>query len=209
MDSYSGRFPLDFISFCLDMSSEQQTEAQEPPITDPAEATQSLPNRQHRNNSQSTGEEGATLQLGIRPLSNLSSSSGNTEESLSAFADQTLRTLAHSDPTLDISLLTAPDENSQQKEPEPTASKVSESEVLITIQLRIQKIDVEQQSATRLFDSSIFDLSEERQRNYFETDASEVEDLYDRAGADGLTDRPTSSIVELILSQLQSSLRNQ
>ena len=170
MDSFSGRFPLDFISFCLDISSEQQTEAKEPPITDSAEATQSLPNRQHRDNSQSTGEEGATLQVGIRPLSNLSSSSG--------FADQTLRTLAHSDPTLDISFLTAPDENSQQKELEPTASKVSESEVSITIQPRIQKIDVEQQSATRLFDPSTFDLSEERQRNYFETDASEVEDIY-------------------------------
>ena len=97
------------------MSSEQRIEAQEPPITDLAEATQELPNRQHRNNSQPTGEGGAALQLGTRPLSNLSSSSGNTEESLSAFADQTLRTLAHSDPTLDISFLTAPNEDSQQK----------------------------------------------------------------------------------------------
>ena len=113
---------------------------QEPPITNPAEATQNLPNRQHRDNSQSTGEEEATLQLGIRPLSNLSSSSGNTEESLSALADQTLRTLAHSDPSLDISFLTAPGENSQQKELEPTASKVSESEVPITIQPGIQKL---------------------------------------------------------------------
>ena len=191
MDSYSGRFPLDFISFCLDMSSEQ-----EPPITDLAEATQDLSNPQHLNNSQPTEEEGVALQLGTRPLSNLSSSSGNTGESLSAFADQTLRTLANSDPTLDIRFLTVPNEDSHHKELEPSISKVSESNVPVTIQPRIQKIDVEQQSTTRLFDSSIFDLPEERQRkNYFETDASELEDLYDRAGADGLTDRPTSSIV--------------
>ena len=38
-------------------------------------------------------------------------------------------------------------------------------------------------------------MGEEPKRNYFETDASEVEDIYDSAGADGLTDRPTSSIV--------------
>ena len=63
-----------------------------------------------------------------------------------------------------------------RKKLEPSTSNVSESEVPITIQPRIQKIDVEQQSATRLFDSSIFDLPEERQRNYFDTDASEVED---------------------------------
>ena len=137
MGSYSGRFPLDFISFCLDMSSEQRFEAQEPPITDLAEATLDLPNRQHRDNSQPTGEQGAALQLGTRPLSILSSSCGNTEESLSAFAHQTLRTLAHSDPTLDISFLAAPNEDSQQKELEPSTSKVSESEVPITIQPRI------------------------------------------------------------------------
>ena len=36
-------------------------------------------------------------------------------------------------------------------------------------------------------------------RTYFETDASEVEDLYDSTRVDGLPDRPTSSIVDLNL----------
>ena len=39
---------------------------------------------------------------------------------------------------------------------------------------------------------SAFDWTEERKKNYFYTDASEVEDLYDSAGGDGLADRPTS-----------------
>ena len=36
-------------------------------------------------------------------------------------------------------------------------------------------------------------------RNYLETDANEVEDLYDSTGVDGLPDRPTSGIVDLNL----------
>ena len=36
-------------------------------------------------------------------------------------------------------------------------------------------------------------------KNYFETDASEVEDLYDSTGVDGLPVKPTSSIVNLDL----------
>ena len=38
------------------------------------------------------------------------------------------------------------------------------------------------------------DWSHEREKNYFETDASEVEDLYSSPCADGLPNRPTSSI---------------
>ena len=48
---------------------------------------------------------------------------------------------------------------------------------------------------SRLFDPSTFDLPEEQQKNYFKTDASEIEDVYDSAGADVLTDRPTSSVL--------------
>ena len=108
MDSYSGKFPLDFISFCLDMTSERQIEANEPQTTDPALLAQDLSSRQHSDNFQLFEEDGTA-----RPLSNLSSSSGNTEESLSAFADQTLRTLVHLGPSLDITILSAPNESFQ------------------------------------------------------------------------------------------------
>ena len=43
MDSYSGRFPLDSISFRLDMTSEQRTENSELPTADPNVPAQSLP----------------------------------------------------------------------------------------------------------------------------------------------------------------------
>ena len=95
MDLYSGRLPLDFFSFCLDKTSERQIEANEPQITDPALLAQDLSGRQHSDNLQLVEENRTVLHPKARPLSNLSSSSGNTEESLSTFADYTLRTLAH------------------------------------------------------------------------------------------------------------------
>ena len=163
--------------------------------TEPAPPAQDPSGYQHGDNSHLIEKDGTVPHPGTRPLSNLSSSSGNTEESLSAFAGQTLRALAHLDPSLDITFLTSTSEGFQQRELEPTTGKASESEVLTTVQPKIQKIDIEQQGTTRLFDPSTFDLPEEQQRNNFQTDASEVEDICDSAGADGLTDRPTSSIV--------------
>ena len=195
MDSYSGRFPLDFFSFCLHMTSERKIEANQPQSTDFPRFAQNLSGRQHDDDLQLVGVDGRALHRGTRPLSNLAFSSDNTEESISTFADETLCKLAHLDPSLDITILSANDEGLQQGEIESSTRNFSESEALTSIQPKIQHINTEQLGTSRLFDPSTFDLPEEQQKKYFETDASEIEDVNDSAGAEGLTDRPSSSIV--------------
>ena len=98
MDSYSGRFPLDFISFCLDEASEQQIESTSQSTVNPEIHVPILPERPAglSHEAETTMTDAPT---GPRPLSNLSSSSGNTEESFSTFAEQTMHTLAHMDPS--------------------------------------------------------------------------------------------------------------
>ena len=66
----------------------------------------------------------------LRPPSNMSSSSGNTEESLTAFADTTLRILAANDTSLDISFLPAPAQTSQPEQQGMALIKASVSETL-------------------------------------------------------------------------------
>ena len=73
------RFPLDFISLCLDMSSEQPIDET---LLQPADTTttaQALSDDQNVDNPQTISEGGLEQPPGLRPSSNLSSSSGNTE----------------------------------------------------------------------------------------------------------------------------------
>ena len=127
----------------------------------------------------------------------MSSSSGKTEESLTAFADSTLRTLAANDPSLDISFLPAPDQPSQPELHGISPMKASESETLRPNEVETHHTILGIQSASNLPDESSGETSQSRARHYFETDASEVEDLYDSTGVDGIPDRSTSSIVDL------------
>ena len=195
MDSYSGRFPLDFISFCLDSKSEHPVGTQETQTTSPAVTAQSLMDQSPSEQRQLAEGDSAGLHLDVRPPSNFSSSSGNTEESMTTFASQTLRTMASLDPSLDITFLATVHDGSPQKCSGPSMDKASESEAVIAKQPKTRRADAEGEGSSRLFDSNAFDLPEEPQRNYFETSASEIEDILDSAGEDGLTDRPTSSIV--------------
>ena len=176
------------------MTSEQQTENIELPTADPNVSAQSLPEQRADPSLEARPTETDVFPE-LRPLSNLSSNSGNTEESLSTFAEQTLRSLAQIDPSLDVTFLSALDKTPSQKEAESNPLKASESEALSSSQSRAGQTKVGQQKNTDLLDLTSFDIGEEQKKNYFETDASEVEDIYDSAGEDGLTDRPTSSIV--------------
>ena len=196
MDSYSGRFPLDFISFCLGMATEQQTENSELATADPSVPFQGLPER-HAGSPQENRPTDLDALPGIRPLSNLSSSSGNTEESLSTFAEQTLHHLAQMDPSLDVTFLSTAGKSFSQRKARSHPPKVSDSEGLSTPQSGTEQANVGQQKETDLFDLSTFDIGEEQKKSSFETDTSEVGSVYDSAGVDGLTDRPTSSIVGL------------
>ena len=175
--------------------SEHPVGTQETQTTSPAVTTQSLMDQQPSEQRQLAEGDSAGLHLDVRPPSNFSSSSGNTEESMTTFASQTLRTMASLDPSLDITFLATVHDDSPQKCSGPSTDKASESEAVIAKQPKTRRADAEGEGSSRLFDSNAFDLPEEPQRNYFETSASEIEDILDSAGEDGLTDRPTSSIV--------------
>ena len=82
--------------------SEQPVETQETQTTTPVVTTQSLMDQQPDEQHQVPEGDGAGLHPDARPPSNFSSSSGNTEESMTTFASQTLRTMARQDPSLDI-----------------------------------------------------------------------------------------------------------
>ena len=133
----------------------------------------------------------------LRPASSMSSSSGATEKSFSVYADNTLRSLAINDPSLDNTFLSTTTQVPQSRELEPEPAKGSESEALETSHQGKQQDDPKEQGIFSQIDALSINLTQDRVKNYFETDASEVEDLYDSTGVDGLLDRPTSSIVDL------------
>ena len=143
MDSYSGRFPLDFISFCLDTMSEHPVGTQETQTTSPAVTTQSLMDQPPSEQRQLAEGDSAGLHLDVRPPSNFSSSSGNTEESMTTFASQTLRTMASLDPSLDITFLATVHDGSPQKCSGPSMDKASESEAVIAKQPKTRRADAE------------------------------------------------------------------
>ena len=115
---------------CLDMSFDQSIDETHLQPADTTTAAKFLSDDHNVDNPETVSEEGVEQPPGLGPLSNLSSSSGNTEESLSAFADQILRKLSVLDPSLDITFLSAPDQTSQQVGVQLAPGKVSESEAL-------------------------------------------------------------------------------
>ena len=81
MDSYSGRIPLNFISFYLGITTETQGTSGVPSVDDrPGESDQTVPG------SVTTTSE-------PRPPSNFSGSSVATEESLSTYAERTMKAI--------------------------------------------------------------------------------------------------------------------
>ena len=108
----------------------------------------------------------------LRPASNMSSSSGATEESFSVFADNTLRFLATNDPSLDIAFLSATTQVSPSKELEPEPVKVSESEALETSRQGKHQDGPVEQGILSQIDALSVERTQDRVKSYFETDAS-------------------------------------
>ena len=81
MDSYSGRFPLDFISFCLGMTTEAQG------------ITSLAPDGEPHDETSPARLVGANPTRELRPSSNFSSLSEAAEESLSTYAERTMKSI--------------------------------------------------------------------------------------------------------------------
>ena len=182
MDFNSGSLPLELIRFYLDMASEEQITESTLPFTEGSETTRE------------TGDTSKNSVVTPCHDSNQSTSSGNTEESLTTYAEQTLRTLAAEDPSLDISFLPTPTENPY---PEKDTSTKQGAPVSNEPQKKSDELQADptwEQGTSSYFvnkQTTAFDKS----KDYFATDTSDVEELYDSMGAEGIQDRPTSSIV--------------
>ena len=182
MDFNSGSLPLELIRFYLDMASEEQITELTLSITEGSETTRG------------TNDAPKNSVVTPCPDSNQSTSSGNAEESLTIFAEQTLRTLAAGNPSLDISFLPTPTEN-------PYPGKDTSFKQGAPVSNEPQKVsDDLQVDLTRGQGTSSCFVNKQmtamdKSKDYFATDTSEVEELYDSMGAEGIQNRPTSSIV--------------
>ena len=180
MDFDLGRFRLDFVSFCLDMSTKEPTT--EVPL--PPDESQEI--------VQATQSTSGNLSGGLRPCLNQSSSSGNTEESLAAYADHTLGVLASMDPSLDIFFLPAPENAPKPGRDTIESPKFSES--LLHERERTEHLQVSEQLQETSGGVSSKSGPWDRSTDNLTTDTSEVEELYDIMGAEGIQKRPTSTI---------------
>ena len=105
----------------------------------------------------------------------MSSSSGATDESFSVYADNTLRSHAINESSLDITFLSITTQIPQSRELKLEPVKAPESEVLETGQQRNQQDDPKEQCIFSQIDALSTEWTQNRVKSYFETDASEVE----------------------------------
>ena len=109
MDSFSGSFPLEFISFCLDMSSEERNDFVPATATaSMAEEEVAIPEEAGTSQATSIPVDTESTQLvppGDNPDKTAPTSSPSTDESISAYIDRQLQTLGCQGLGLDISFL--------------------------------------------------------------------------------------------------------
>ena len=183
MDSYSGRFPLDFIYFHLEMPTE-------------ARDTEDIMSGNDPNQEVCIAVQTDTDHvLETRPLSNLSSSSGATEKSPAAYAERTLQNRGAGDANSDVSFLNFPGNVVPESSNETSAAKVS----------GFHRLDLEPASSSH----SITENEEPHKQpkamdkpqrhsfyaDFFATDTREVEDMIDNEGVVGVPNRAAFSIV--------------
>ena len=171
MDFNSGSLPLNSISFYLSMATGELS-AEIPQLENIAEGA-----------AQSAQTETNGLQVDVRPPSNQSNSSCDTEGSLTAYADQTLRTLAAHDPSLDITFLPVPIDNSRPEVDGIARQKTSMSDVLQKEGNGSQPDSPKEQGSTSSF--ILKEWTQDKGKTYFATETSEVEELYDSKHGSG------------------------
>ena len=139
MDSFSGRFPLDFISFYLDMSSEEINE-ENPGLTVGSQPEQSAPQTQgetrprQENESQTEtelkeqekpgGEEAGQSRVEPTP-------SPSTDGSISAYIERTLQTLGCQGTGLGLTFLPPVTTTATGDKQQPETEKASQSEPIV------------------------------------------------------------------------------
>ena len=190
MDSFSGNFPLEFISFYLDMSSEEHNEVipgtgtliekevpQQLEETAVSQATAALKALKDAEPKQPDPPKDSSAKTDPTP-------SPSTDESISAYIERQLQTLGCQGTGLDISFLPPATSAIVGNAPEPTAEKVSESEPIpqgATGSADKESPEVETERATDIVSDAGFSVTK---ADYFQTDTSDIEELLDSSGAE-------------------------
>ena len=198
MVSFSGSFPLEFISFYLDMSCEDRNEATpefaaETPVEESAaqkliepEAGQSGKTRVDAAPTASNkpeGTEGGTVRV-------KSTSSPSTDESISAYIERTLQTLGCQGTGFDITFLHPTDPVSNVETQELETKKASQSDPIPQVAADQGGKASDEEESDRQTDVNSEAGFSTTKVEYFQTDTSDVEELLDSSGAETTKDPP-------------------
>ena len=201
MDSFSGSFPLEFISFYLDKSSEEHNEIV-PATTTGTLIEEEVPQRHEETTvSQATATlKDAESKQPEPPKDNSAKTdttpSPSTDESISAYIERQLQTLGCQGTGLDISFLPPTTSAIVNNTPEPTAEKVSESEPIpqvATGSADKESPEVETERMTDIVSEAGFSVTK---ADYFQTDTSDIEELLDSSGAETAKESPFLIAIE-------------
>ena len=195
MDSFSGSSPLDFISFYLDMSSEEHNEIipatatgtlteeevpqqpEETVVDQTATAIKDAESKQPDPPKDSSSKTGPT-------------SSASTDESISAYIERQLQNLGCQDTGLAISFLPPTTSAVVSHAPESNTEKVSESEPIPQVTTGSRDKESPETEIERGNDAVSEAGFSVTKADYFQTDTSDAEELLDSSGAETIKEPP-------------------
>ena len=195
MDSFSGSSPLDFISFYLDMSSEEHneiipatatgtlTEEEVPQQPEETVVDQTATAIKDAESKQPDPPKDSSARIDPTP-------SPSTDESISAYIERQLQTLGCQDTGLDISFLPPTTSAIVDNVLKPTAEKASESEPIPQVTTGSQDKESPETEIERGNDAVSEAGFSVTKADYFQTDTSDAEELLDSSGAETFKEPP-------------------
>ena len=195
MDSFSGSFPLEFIPFYLDMSSEEHNEVV-PAIATATLVEEEIPQQLEETvvSQAITAPKDAESKQPDPPKDSSARTdptpSPSTDESISAYIERQLQTLGCQGTGLDISFLPPTTSAIVDNALEPTAEKASESEPIPQGGTGPADKESPAFATERAIDIASEAGFSVTKADYFQTDTSDVEDLLDSSAAETVKESP-------------------
>ena len=195
MDSFSGSYPPEFISFYLDMSSEEQSEAVLATTTEPRIEEEVSQSHEKATASQAISGHGDVesehIELpGDNPATTVPTPSPSTDESISAYIERQLQTLGCQGSGLGISFLPPTTSAIVNKSLPTVAEKVSESDPILQVTGETSNKGSAEEYADLMTDVHSEAGISATKVDYFQTDTSDAEELQDSSGAETLKESP-------------------
>ena len=190
MDSYSGMFPFEFVSFYIDMASEGCNEAN-PVETAEAQMEESVPQThvEAETSQADRSQECAVQAKPKRPEDAVNNQAGveptfspSTDERISACIERTLRTLGCQRTGLDINFLPPNDSNTKEDLQEPEVEKASQSDLIAQVTTEHAERAITECESDRQTDVNSETGFSIAKVDYVQTDTSDDEELLDSSG---------------------------